>query len=69
MRLSARNCLEGTIKSVEHGEVTAVVVIALPGGDEVVASITKDAVAQLGLEAGRKAYAVIQASDVVIGID
>lgn len=69
MRLSARNCLEGTVKSVEHGQVTTVVVLALPGGGEVVASITRDAATQLALEPGRKAYAVIKASNVMIGTD
>jgi molybdopterin-binding protein len=69
MRLSARNRLEGTIKSVEHGQVTSVVVIALPGGEEVVASITKDSAVQLALEPGRKAYALIKASSVMVATD
>ncbi|MDX1650612.1 MAG: TOBE domain-containing protein [Myxococcota bacterium] len=69
MRLSARNQLEGTIKTVEHGQVTTVVVLALPGGGEVVASITRDAATQLGLEPGKKASAVIKASNVMIATD
>jgi molybdopterin-binding protein len=69
MRLSARNRLEGTIKTVEHGQVTTVVVLALPGGDEVAASITRESAVQLGLEPGRKTYAVVKASNVMIGTD
>lgn len=69
MRLSARNCLEGTVKSVEHGQVTSVVVLALPGGGEIVASITKESATQLALEPGRKAYAVVKASNVMVGTD
>jgi molybdate transport system regulatory protein len=69
MRWSARNCLEGTVKSVEHGQVTSVVVLALPGGQEVVASITKESAVQLALEPGRKAFALVKASNVIIGAD
>lgn len=69
MRLSARNCLEGTVKSVEHGQVTSVVVLALPDGSEITASITRESATRLALEPGRKAYALIKASNVMIGTD
>jgi molybdate transport system regulatory protein len=67
MRLSARNQLSGTIASVELGAVMATVVIRLEGGQEVVASITKDSAQRLGLTAGDNVTAVIKATDVMVG--
>lgn len=69
VRLSARNCLAGTVKSVEVGAVNAEVVIALPGGTEVVSIITRDAVRELGLQAGSPATAIIKASHIVLGVE
>lgn len=68
IRLSARNCLKGTVESVEAGVVNGEVVIALPGGTKVAAVITKEAVAELGLKPGVAATAVIKASHVVLGV-
>ncbi len=69
MKLSARNVLEGTVKSVDHGAVNSEVVLELPGGVEVVAIITKTSAEGLKLEAGKKAYAVIKASSVMVAVD
>ncbi|CPY85310.1 Molybdenum-binding protein [Mycobacteroides abscessus] len=56
MRLSTRNQLTGTITEVTVGTVMAVVKIRLDGGEQVVtSSITKDAVADLGLTVGQAA--------------
>lgn len=68
MKLSARNVLEGTIKDVLKGATTAHVEIELKGGETVTASITNEAVEELGLTKGVQAYAVIKASDVMIAI-
>ncbi|PTD97735.1 TOBE domain-containing protein [Pseudothauera lacus] len=68
VKLSARNKLAGTVKAVEVGAVNAEVCIALPGGTEVMAVITRDAVNELGLKAGVAATAVIKASHVVLGV-
>lgn len=69
MKLSARNQLEGVVKSVAHGAVNSEVVIELPVGTLVVAVVTKSSAESLGLEPGDKAYAVIKASNVMVGID
>lgn len=69
MKLSARNILKGTVKSVEHGAVNSQVVIELPGGTEVVSIITKESAEGLALAAGKEVYAVIKASDVMIASD
>ncbi len=67
MRLSARNQLPGTIVSVDLGAVMAAVVIRLEGGQEVVAAITKESAATLGLAAGDAVTAVIKATEVMVG--
>jgi len=69
LKLSARNILKGTVKSVTQGAVNSEVVIELPGGDEIVAIITKASADNLGLEEGKEAYAVIKASSVIVAVD
>lgn len=68
MKISARNVLAGTVKSVVKGMVNAEVTLALEGGEAVVAVITNFSVDSLGLEPGKSAYAVIKASEVMIGV-
>jgi molybdopterin-binding protein len=68
MKLSARNVLKGTIEQVQKGQTTAHVRINV-GGTMVTASITNEAVDELKLKQGQAAYAVIKASDVMVGID
>jgi molybdopterin-binding protein len=69
MRLSARNQLEGTVVSVEHGSVMSTVVIRLSGGQDVVSAITKDSAHALNLAEGDAVTAVIKATEVMIGKD
>lgn len=69
MRLSARNQLKGKIIKVEEGAVNGIVVIEVPGGQQISSSITVNAMKELKLEVGQEAYAVIKASNVMIGID
>ena len=69
MKISARNILKGTVKSVEHGAVNSEVVIQLAGGQEIVSIITKNSAETLGLSVGKEAYAVIKASEVMIATD
>ncbi|HEY7204066.1 MAG TPA: molybdopterin-binding protein [Methylomirabilota bacterium] len=69
MRLSARNIFKGQILAVTRGATTAHVKIDLGGGIVVFSSITNEAVESLGLAVGDSAYAVIKASDVMIGKD
>lgn len=68
IRLSARNCLEGTVLSVNDGSVNAEVVIELAGGSKVYTIVTRDAVAELGLAPGVSATAVIKASHIILGV-
>ncbi len=69
MKISARNQLPGTIEAVDPGATTAHVTIKLDGGATVTASITNESVRELGLKVGDRVYAVIKASDVMVGID
>jgi len=69
VKLSARNMLKGTVKSVNPGAVNTEVVLALGGGVEVVSIITKQSAESLGLEVGKEAYAVVKASNVMIAVD
>jgi molybdopterin-binding protein len=68
MKLSARNQLRGTVKSVNRGAAIANVEVDVQG-QRVVASITVEAVDSLGISEGDEVVAVIKASDVMIAKD
>jgi molybdopterin-binding protein len=67
MKLSARNKLKGKIVEVKKGVTTSHVRIDV-GGQVVMAAITNEAVEDLKLAVGQTAYAVIKASDVMVGV-
>jgi molybdopterin-binding protein len=69
MQLSARNQLKGIVKSVELGAVNAEITVELPEGIELVSIITKESAEHLQLKSGKVVYAVIKASDVMLGTD
>ena len=68
MKISARNRLKGTITEIRKGATTAHVKIKM-GAATVTAAITNEAVTELKLKKGQSAYAVIKASDVMVGVD
>ena len=68
MKLSARNQLKGTIHSITKGATTSHVTIDV-NGTVITSAITNEAVAELGLEVGKTAYAVIKASSVMVDVD
>ncbi len=65
MKLSARNQLTGTVAEIHRGEAIANVVIDV-AGQRLVASITVEAVEELGLSTGSPVTAIIKASDVIV---
>jgi molybdopterin-binding protein len=69
MKLSARNNLKGRIKAIDIGAVNVDVVIEVAPGIEISSVITKKSCERLGLEVGKEAYAVIKASNVMIGVE
>jgi molybdopterin-binding protein len=68
MKLGARNVIPGTIVEIRKGQTTAHIRLDI-GGQVITASITNEAVDELKLANGRKAHAVIKASDVMIAVD
>ncbi|WP_017924373.1 TOBE domain-containing protein [Burkholderia glumae] len=68
-RVSARNCVAGTVSALTKGAVNAEVSITAAGGAQVVAIVTNDSVDRLGLAVGQPASAVFKASSVIIGAD
>ncbi len=69
MKISARNILKGKIVKLTPGAVNAEVTIELPGGARLVSIITNSSVENLGLSVGKEAYAIIKASNVMVGVD
>jgi molybdate transport system regulatory protein len=67
-KFSARNVLAGKVSNVDDGAVSSEVSIALAGGSEVVATITKSSVVALDLKAGDSVSAIIKASNVILGV-
>lgn len=69
MKISARNKLRGKLVEVRKGQTTAHLRLDIGNGVTVTASITNEAVDELGLAVGQQATAVIKASDVMIATD
>ena len=69
MRLSARNIIKSKVLEVKLGATTAHVRIDVGGGTVITSSITNEAVEALAIKVGDAAYAVIKASDVMVGKD
>ena len=67
-KLSARNQLKGKIIEVKKDTTTSHVRIDIGNGIVITSAITNEAVADLNLKAGDDAWAVIKASDVMIGV-
>jgi molybdopterin-binding protein len=67
MKLSARNQIKGKVITVQKGATTSHVQIDIGNGVAITASITNEAVEELALEVGDDTWAVIKASDVMVG--
>jgi molybdopterin-binding protein len=68
MKISARNMLSGTVSGIRRGEAIANVEVDV-AGQRLVASITVEAVEDLGIAEGSQVTAVIKASDVMLATD
>ena len=69
MKLSARNIFKGTITGVEIGAVNVEVSVEIAPGLEMTSIITKKSCENLGLATGKEVYAVVKASNVMIGTE
>lgn len=65
-QLSARNQLAGTVSRIEQGAVSSLVILTLPGGAAITASVTNEGVEALGLKVGTPATAVFKAYSVMV---
>ncbi len=68
MKLSARNQLQGTVRSINRGSAVANVEIDV-NGQRLVASVTVEAVDDLGLAEGSPVTALVKASDVLLAVE
>jgi len=68
MEISARNQLSGNVTSIKKGAVNGMVTIDIGGGNSITATVSMDSINELGLEVGSKAYAIIKATSVMIGV-
>ncbi len=68
LKLSARNCLRGTISRITRGAVNSEVVVDLAGGASVVAVVTNTSAKALKLAPGKAANAIFKASSVILGV-
>jgi len=69
MKLSARNVLKGTIRTIDLGAVNAEIVVEISPGLDVTSIITKRSCENLGLATGKEVHIVIKASNVMIGVE
>jgi molybdopterin-binding protein len=69
MKISARNQIKGTVVQIKEGAVNDIVVLDIGGGNKISATISVDAVKELGLKVGGEAYAIIKATSVMVGVD
>ena len=67
--MSARNQFPGVITQINEGGVNNIVTVELASGIKVSATISKNAVDELGLTVGKNATAVIKATSVMFGVE
>jgi tRNA-Thr(GGU) m(6)t(6)A37 methyltransferase TsaA len=68
MKLSARNQLSGTVRTVELGAVMAEVTVDV-AGQQIVSAITRASAERLGLAEGQPVTVFIKATEVILGVE
>ena len=69
MKLSARNVIKGTVKSVKEGAVNDEVVVEIAPGIEMTSIITSSSRERLGIQAGKEVYVLVKASNVMLAAE
>ena len=69
MRTSARNAFPGTIKDMVKGPVSTEVTISVAPNTDIVAVISTRSAEGLGLAGGKRAHALVKASNVIVAVD
>lgn len=67
MKTSARNQFVGTVTAIRAGAVNDEVELTLPGGSRIVAQVTQESTAALGLRTKATVIALVKASSVLLG--
>ena len=69
MKISARNSYQGKISKISEGPVSTEVTIKIAPKLEIVSVITTNSAKKLKLTVGDKAYAIVKADNVIVGVD
>lgn len=69
MQTSARNVFRCTVRKVNDGAVNAEILMDLADGQELAAIITRQSVAEMGLEAGMEVFALVKSSFVILAAE
>lgn len=69
MKISARNQFKGKVVEVTEGAVNGIVKIDIGGGNVISSVITMASIKELGIAVGKEAYAIIKASNVMLGVE
>ena len=69
MKISARNSFDGTITAMSQGPVSTEVTIKIAPKLELVSVITTKSAKRLKLKVGQRAYAIVKADNVIVGVD
>ncbi len=69
MRTSARNQFPGIVKEITKGPVSSEVTLEIAPGIQVVSVISTKSAESLGLTVGKRGYALVKASNVIVAVD
>ena len=69
MKLSARNQIPATVRTVTMGQVMAEVVVQTAEGQELVAAITVESARRLGLAPGKRVVAIVKSTEMMLAVD
>lgn len=67
MKMSARNQMRGTVKTVEKGIITGLVKIEIEAPATITSVITKEAIEDLDIKVGDKVQVIVKSTEVMIG--
>ena len=68
LKISARNQLCGKITKINEGSVNAIVSVEIAGGNHVSATISLEAVRELGLVVGKEVTAIVKSTSVMMAV-
>ena len=69
MKLSARNQVPATVRSVTEGTVMAEITVEIDGGHQLVSAITAQSARRLGLAPGKRVIAIIKSTEVILATE